>query len=105
MEKFFKNAAVKGLGDAAYKEIVDEAQDYKKEDKDAYKEALAEAKQAKADAIEEYTGTFADYDYSSLDEVEEASYEIIDYDDIYDKYTSISSKYDHKLAKVMEGRV
>ena len=101
MEKFFKNAAVKGLGDAAYKEIVDEAQDYKKEDKDAYKEALAEAKQAKADAIEEYTAVFADYDYSSLDEVEEASYEIIDYDDIYDKYTSISSKYDHKLAKVM----
>lgn len=101
MEKFFTTTATKGIGSATAKEIIDEAQDYKNEDKDAYKEALAEAKQAKVDAIEEYAAVFAEYDYESLDDVDEASYEIMDYDTVYDKYLSISSRYDHKLAKVM----
>lgn len=101
MEKFFTTTATKGIGSATAKEIIDEAQDYKNEDKDAYKEALAEAKQAKVDAIEEYAAIFAEYDYESLDDVDEASYEIMDYDTVYDKYLSISSRYDHKLAKVM----
>lgn len=101
MEKFFTTTAAKGIGSATAKEIIDEAQDYKNEDKDAYKEALAEAKQAKVDAIEEYAAVFAEYDYESLDDVDEASYEIMDYDIVYDKYLSITSKYDHKLAKVM----
>lgn len=103
LEKFFKITAVKGLGDFAYNQSLEEseADSYKKTDKETYKDLVAEAKDAKAEMIAYATETFADVDYSDLDAVEDAVSEIRDADEVSDRYDSVAGKFDHKLAKLM----
>lgn len=101
MEKFFTTKAVKGMGQAAYDEVMIKAEEYRGTNKEAYKDAIESAKVARDAAIEEYKETFAEIDFSDIDAIEEATGEFIDNDALVDAFYKVSEKYDRKLAKVM----